>query len=131
MSQDGDTCYEEAFSSFLAGVFLTRKRIKNYDFMALMNEFEEKYNVSILSLGGDIYLPIYFDDNEMVLYKDIDDVILVDGKEKVIRDYLYSFVTLRVREFFSIPEIEVKEKKTFTLIKKLFGGNSTIKKIAM
>lgn len=130
MPQCGEQKYEE-FNSFLAGVFLTRKRIKNFDFMLLMNEFEKKYASSILSLGEDIYLPIYFDNNEMVLYKDIGDTVLIDGKKSIIRDYLYSFTTPSVREFFGIPEINVEEKKPATLIKKLFGGKNTVKKIAI
>ena len=49
MSQDGDTCYEEAFSYFLEDENLKRKIIKKYDFIELMNEFQKKYNVYILS----------------------------------------------------------------------------------
>ena len=43
MSQDGDTCYEEAFSSFLAGVFLTRKMHKPVSTSDMINSTIKKF----------------------------------------------------------------------------------------
>lgn len=131
MPQDGHLQYEESFNSFLAGVLLTRRKINNFEFLTLMSVFEKTYNVSVVSLGGDIFVPIYFDDNGISLYKDMDDVISIKGESLTVRNYLYSFTTSRIREFFGIPELILEEKKTNSLVKKLFRNNYIKSKIAV
>lgn len=111
MPQDGDSCYEESFNSFLAGVLLTKRKINNFEFFNLMNTFQNVYNVDIVSVGSEICVPIYFDDNEINLLKELDTEILVNGNNITIRDYLYSFTTSRVRDFFRIPDVIVKKEK--------------------
>ncbi len=130
MSQDCDPRYDESFNSFLAGVFLTRSRINNFDLFNLMYSFENAYNVSVVSLGGDICVPIHFIDNEIKLYKDINDVIVINGKNIIIRNYLYSFTTSRVRQYFGIPEIQLQEKKSNGFIKKLFRRDNVKRKLS-
>lgn len=110
MPDFGEQCYEESFNSFLAGVLLVRRRIDNFSFFNLMNSFEINYNVDIVSIDNDIRVPIYLDDNEIRLLKDINDKIMIDGKCMTIKDYLYSVTTPRVRHFLDIPEIEEKIK---------------------
>lgn len=127
MPLDGEQCYEESFNSFLAGAFLINRRIKNLDLLNMLNNFEKTYNVDVVSLGGDIILPIYMDDNEVILRGNIDDIIY--GKNTNVRDYLYSFTTPRVREFFGIPEIKYENKKINILIKRLFKNNNARKKV--
>lgn len=121
MPQDGDPRYEESFNSFLAGVLIAKSRINNFDFFNLMNSFQNTYNVTVVNLGSDLTVPIYLDDNEIRLLKNLDDVISFWGKNTTIRNYLYSFTTPRVRTFFGIPDMEVeKNRKANTLIRKLF-----------
>lgn len=105
MPQDGDSRYEESFNSFLAGIFLTRRSINNFEFFSCMNSFINLYNVDIASIGNDICVPIYFDDKEIKMIKNIDDIICVNNKNITVREYLYSLTTVRVREFFKIPDV--------------------------
>lgn len=106
MPQDGDSRYEESFNSFLAGIFLTRRSINNFELFSYMNSFVNLYNVDIASIGNDICIPIYFDDIEIKMIKNIDDVICVDNRNITVREYLYSLTTARVREFFKIPDVQ-------------------------
>lgn len=105
MPQDGDSRYEESFNSFLAGVFLTRRSINNFEFFSYMNSFVNLYNVDIASIGNDICVPIYFDDIEIKMIKNMDDVICINNRNITVREYLYSLTTARVREFFKIPDV--------------------------
>ena len=108
MPQDGDSRYEESFNSFLAGIFLTKKGIDNFEFCNYMNSFSNIYNVEIVSVGNDICIPIYFGDVEIKLSKNMDEVISVNGRNITVGEYLYSLTTTRVREFFGIPDIKNK-----------------------
>ena len=131
MSRDGGPHYEESFNSFLAGMLLTKNRISNFAFFERLNYFQNVYSVDIISRGDDIRLPyIYLDDNEIKLLKSLDEDFLIDNKRINIRNYLYSFTTPRVREFFGIPEIKKEDKKVNPLVKRLFK-NSNVKKKAV
>jgi len=108
MPQDGESRYEESFTSFLAGVLYTRRAISNLEFFELMNRFENMYDVTIYS-GEDIKIPIYLEDRGISLRKNYDDMVIVDNKKITVGNYLYSVTTPNVREFFGIPDIKVKE----------------------
>lgn len=129
MSRDDDPRYEESFNSFLAGILLTKNRISNFAFFERLNYFQNVYRVDIISSGDDIRLPyIYLDDNEIRLLRSLDEDFFIDGKRMNIRNYLYSFTTPRVREFFGIPEIKKEDKKNSPFVKRLFKGNNVKKK---
>jgi len=125
MPQDGIHITDESFNSFLAGVFLTRNCINNFEFFNLMSMFEEKYNVDIISDDKDLCVSIYLDDIKMKLRNELSDVITINNKQITVYDYLYSFTSLNVRSFFNIPDIEKLENikfsfnKTKAFIKKL------------
>jgi len=108
MPQDGESRYEESFTSFLAGVLYTRRAISNLEFFELMNRFENMYDVTIYS-GEDIKIPIYLEDRGISLRKNYDDIVIDDNKKITVGNYLYSVTTPNVREFFGIPDIKVKE----------------------
>ena len=97
-----------SFNSFLAGVLLTRTKISNFIFFNLLNSFEKTYNVSVISEGNlcdeesDIYLPIYLDDTSIVLRKNYDDILTINGKRMTVKDYLYGLTCPEVREYFNI-----------------------------
>lgn len=108
MPYDGDSRYEESFNSFLAGVFLTKNKINNFEFFNYMNAFSNMYNVDIVGIGNDICIPIYFDDNEIQMTKSMEDIICVNYVDITVREYLYSLTSNRVREFFKISDINNK-----------------------
>jgi len=121
MPQDGDMLCYESFNSFLAGALLKKKKISNFDFCFEMNRFEELYNVSVIGLegDGDIRLSIYFSDNDISLNNDYDSVVRIDGIDMTVNDYLYTFTTPRVREYFEISLRDNMEKNN-SIIKKIF-----------
>lgn len=126
MPQDGIQIIEESFNSFLAGVFLTRNCINNFEFFNLMSTFEERYNVDIISDDKDLCVSIYLDDVKMKLRNGLSDVITINNREITVYDYLYSFTSLNVRSFFNIPDIEKLEG-----IKSNFSGtNAFIKRLS-
>lgn len=122
--QDCDLKYEESFNSFLAGLLLTRNHVNNFTFFHLLNSFQNRYNVTVVSLGNDINVPIYLNDDEITLHMSLDDEILVNGKSISVRSYLYSFTTPRIREFFKIDNL--KESKKSLLVKKMFRNKIAI-----
>lgn len=111
MSQDVDPRYDESFNSFLAGVLLTRKKIDNYSFFQLMNKLQNEYDITIVSDATDIKLFLYFSDNDINMRNDYDDVIIINNKKMTVKEYLYSFTTPRVREFFGLNDDIYSEKK--------------------
>lgn len=126
MPYDGELCYEEeSFNSFLAGVLLKEKKIDELEFCKLMGSFERKYKVDINGVGNEFYLPIYLEGNEIRLLKNYDDVILINGKNITVKNYLYSVTSSRVREFFELPSFneEIAVKKSNSLVRKLLFRN--------
>lgn len=111
MSQDVDPRYDESFNSFLAGVLLTRKKIDNYSFFQLMNKLQNEYDITIVSDATDIKLFLYFSDNDINMRNDYEDIIIVNNKKMTVKEYLYSFTTPRVREFFGLNDDIYFEKK--------------------
>lgn len=128
MRKEGDSRYEESFNSFLAGMLLTRNCVNNFDFFNSMNLFSNIYNVDIVSIGEEINIPIYLDDNEIKLLRNIRDIVIINGREMSIESYLYSFTTPRVREFFHIPDLVSRENDRKS---KLFARILLRKKIAI
>lgn len=107
MPRDGIQRGEEYFNSFLAGVLLTKKSISNFEFFNLMQAFENNYNVDVISDSNDLNVSIYLDDTRIKLNNSFGDTIFINGKKVFVNDYLYSFTTPRVREFFNIPNLDV------------------------
>lgn len=97
-----DQCYYESFNSFLAGVFLTNRKISNFEFYNAMKRFEKIYDVIVIGADDDIDLSVCLDDNNISLVNDYNDIIIVNDIKIRIEDYLYSFASPRVREFFNI-----------------------------
>jgi len=117
MPQDGMQRKEVSFNSFLAGVLLTKKCIDNFVFFNMMDTFERHYNVDVISDNSDLCVSIYLDDIKIKLNSEYSDVILVNSKKILVSDYLYSFTTPIVREFFNIPDIELLSTNKSTIFK--------------
>lgn len=129
MLQDGHSCDEESFNSFLAGMFLTRKSIKNFEFFNLMNSFSDNYGVEIVTVGNDIDVSLCFDNDTVKLLDDIDDVRIINNQQITIKEYLYSITSSRVREFFKISDAENKKidlNKSKSMVKSLFRKKVSI-----
>lgn len=119
MSNSGNLYNEEPFSSFLAGVLLTRREISNPEFCQLMNNFSETYDASIVGFDG-ADVPVLINDSGFRLINDYSDVIIIDNKKMTVEKYLNSIVTSRVREFFNLsPDVKKKNDDIFANIKKL------------
>lgn len=91
---------EEKFSSFLGGIFLTRKTISNFDFFNLLEKFQYKYSVYIIDEDLNIMLDI--SNNTISLIDDYDTPVVYNNKKMTVRDYLYTITSSNVREFFGL-----------------------------
>ena len=91
---------EEKFSSFVGGLFLTRRDISNFEFCELLNNFQDEYNVNIAD--DDLLVEIELTNNAMFLIDDYDDVIVYNNKKMSVKEYLYTITSLNVRNFFGL-----------------------------
>lgn len=96
-----------SFSSFLAGALLVNKNICILDLIKYMNDFCNKYDVYVSDRkngNNGLDMLINITDNFIDLKYDYESYILLDGKNVLVSDYLYSLTSFEVREYFNIPE---------------------------
>lgn len=106
----------EDFNSFFAGVLLIKKEIYNLEFMNLCYKFEKEYNISISSLTPDLLSFLIFEDDEKImLVYDYDRILNSSGE--TVQEYLYGLTSDRVREFFKIEDINIRDNNTINKVK--------------
>lgn len=99
-------------SSFIAGALYQDKKIECSYFGFIITSFYKINKVNIEEPDCDcdkLSKFVGFHDNFIVLLKDYNDTITIDGKEISVRDYLYKLTTPLVRKYFSIPERSISD----------------------
>lgn len=95
----------EMFSSFMAGLFLTRKEISYIELSYLMNDYSIKMN-SYIEEDDEFYMFnnfICFDDKKISVKKAYDDYVNIDSSDICFRDFLYGLTSNNVKVYFNIP----------------------------
>ena len=115
---DDKSIDSESFSSFLAGILLTRKRIKNFEFLTIMSDFERKYGVNIVG-RNELNIRININNDSIYLPSNYDDFIIINKKKIYVKDYLYSSTSDRIREYFDIPTITKNNNTVIPFVRKL------------
>lgn len=114
MSYTSDTCDQESFNSFIAGLLLTKKTVCNLEFFELMNVFENKYAVCVV--GENFDLPLKINDSSMSLIQDYEEYIIFNNTRITVRDYLNNIASDRVKEFFGMLPKNKKLNKVIPLM---------------
>lgn len=119
MPDNGDLCYTESFTSFLAGFLLTKKTIGISEFNDVKNDFENLYNIWVSGDSEITKINIYIESHCIYILENLDDIILVNGKKKTTFEYLYSLTSPRVRDYFKLYNLNKNIKNENGLVKKL------------
>ena len=119
MPDNGDLCYAESFTSFLAGFLLTKKTIGISEFNDVKNDFENLYNIWVSGDSEINKINIYIEPHCIYILENLDDIILVNGKKKTTFEYLYSLTSPRVRDYFKLYNLNKNIKNENGLVKKL------------
>lgn len=99
---------EIAFSSFLAGVLLTRGSITYLEFSILEADFTNKYNVDYSENDFNydkISNIFYIDKHGFHLKYNLNETVMVNKMIVNVYDYLYECTNQIVRDYFDIHEI--------------------------
>lgn len=99
-------------SSFIAGALYQNKKIEYSYFGFIITSFYKINKVNIEEPDCDcdkLSKFVGFHDNFIILLKDYNDAITIDGKEISVRDYLYKLTTPLVRNYFNIPERSISD----------------------
>lgn len=96
----------EKFSSFMAGVFLTRREISCSELSYLMNDYSIKTNSYIEEDNDEFYMFnnfICFDNKKIFVKEAYDDYINVNDRDICFGDFLYGLTSDNVKVYFNIP----------------------------
>lgn len=94
------------FSSFMAGLFLTRKEISYIELSYLMNDYSIKMNSCIVEDDDEFYMFnnfIHFDNKKIFVKEAYDDYVNIDSSDICFRDFLYDLTSDNVKVYFNIP----------------------------
>ena len=96
----------ENFSSFMAGVFLTRREISCSELSYLMNDYSIKMNSYIVEDDDEFYMFnnfICFDHKKMFIKVAYDDYVNINNIDICFENFLYDLTSNNVKVYFNIP----------------------------
>ena len=96
----------ENFSSFMAGVFLTRREISCSELSYLMNDYSIKMNSCIVGDDDEFYMFnnfIHFDNKKIFVKEAYDDYVNINNRDICFEDFLYGLTSNDVKVYFNIP----------------------------
>lgn len=96
----------ENFSSFMAGVFFTRREISYSELSYLMNDYSIKMNSYIVEDDDKFYMFnnfIYFDNKKIFIKEAYDDYVNINNRDICFEYFLYGLTSNDVKVYFNIP----------------------------
>lgn len=102
-------------SSLIAGLFLASdyREVKFLTIVNMINELSNLINVDVEEPDNDfdrLSFLVLFTDDKIILSKDYDDIIDIDGNEVTVYDYLYSLTDNWIRNYLNIDNINTKKR---------------------
>ena len=102
-------------SSLIACLFLASdcREVKFLTIVNMINKLSDLENVDVEEPDGNFdkfSFLVLFDDDKIILSKNYDDIITIDGNEIIVYDYLYSLTDNWIRNYFNINNTYIKKK---------------------
>ena len=102
-------------SSLIAGLFLASncREVKFLTIINMINKLPRLANIDVEEPDGDFNkfsFLVLFENNKIILCREYNDIITIDGNKMTVYDYLYSLTDNWIRNYFNIDNIYIKKK---------------------